>query len=131
MRPPASFMLNMLERNSSQIYKISSQAMSLLVWNLSEMVQLVDGESSLGQLILKKQERKRQIQLEHCLELMGPRMLFTVVIAPNLLRENQTFSSVDKLHLDQCKQLLSWIIAHSASSNHILSETDNLVKLLI
>ena len=107
MRLPVSFMLNMLERISSQIYKTLSQVMSSLVWNLLEMVLLVDGESSLDQLILKKQEKKRQIQLEHYLELMGQRMLFMEVIAPNLHAENQTSSSEDKLHLDQCKQLLS------------------------
>jgi len=79
-----------------------------------------DGENSLGQPILKKQNKKRQNQSEHFLVLMEPRMLFTVVIVVIQLQENQ-ISSLEVMQLvDQCKQLQFWIIVLFALLNHIL-----------
>ena len=79
-----------------------------------------DGENSLGQPILKKQNKKRQNQSEHFLVLMGQRMLFTAVIVVIQLQENP-ISSLEVMQLvDQCKQLQFWIIVLFALLNHIL-----------
>lgn len=123
-------MLNTLEKNSSQIFKTSFLVMLSLEWNWLEMEQLLDGDNSLGQPILKEQKMKRQNQSELSLVQMEQKMLFTEAIVLSQQQENAISSSEVMQLVDQCKQLQFWIIVPFVLSNHILLKMDNLVKSL-